>query len=90
MDDCRATLFPRELLSVQRLAIDWRRHNYMETQDGLRSETEDRLPVEDVAAETADRDAPAMRGECGAGWSPWTDIKLLLRTIPYMVARRGL
>ena len=25
-----------------------------------------------------------------AGWSPWTDIKLLLRTIPYIVARRGL
>jgi lipopolysaccharide/colanic/teichoic acid biosynthesis glycosyltransferase len=25
-----------------------------------------------------------------AGWSLWTDIRLLLRTIPYMLARRGL
>ena len=25
-----------------------------------------------------------------AGWSPWTDIRLLLRTIPHMIARRGL
>jgi exopolysaccharide biosynthesis polyprenyl glycosylphosphotransferase len=25
-----------------------------------------------------------------AGWSPWTDIRLLLRTVPHMLARRGL
>lgn len=66
MDDCRATLFPRELLSVQRLAIDWRRHNYMETQDGLRGETEDRLPVEDVPP----RRPIVTRPPCGASVVP--------------------
>jgi lipopolysaccharide/colanic/teichoic acid biosynthesis glycosyltransferase len=25
-----------------------------------------------------------------AGWSLWTDVRLLLRTIPYVLARRGL
>jgi lipopolysaccharide/colanic/teichoic acid biosynthesis glycosyltransferase len=25
-----------------------------------------------------------------AGWTLWTDIRLLLRTIPYVLARRGL
>ena len=24
-----------------------------------------------------------------ANWSLWTDLKIMLRTIPYMVARRG-
>ena len=24
-----------------------------------------------------------------ANWSLWTDMKILLRTIPYMLARRG-
>jgi lipopolysaccharide/colanic/teichoic acid biosynthesis glycosyltransferase len=25
-----------------------------------------------------------------AGWSLWADVKILLRTVPYMVARRGM
>jgi lipopolysaccharide/colanic/teichoic acid biosynthesis glycosyltransferase len=26
----------------------------------------------------------------GANWSLWLDMKILLRTVPYMFARRGL
>ncbi|MEA2310582.1 MAG: Bacterial sugar transferase, partial [Solirubrobacteraceae bacterium] len=25
-----------------------------------------------------------------ANWSLWTDLKILLRTVPYMLARRGM
>lgn len=25
-----------------------------------------------------------------AGWSLWNDIKILLRTVPYVLARRGM